>query len=131
MKKKIVGIFIIMLLISSAMTSILFSDNGKVEASGGGQQGSGRVNLDHDWIWERVQDFGNVIHYVNWSEGGENGIPKGRCWATAGEEYTINNILEPNINGQETACNLSEYKELLIGPLSNNIINSLKCRNMN
>jgi hypothetical protein len=118
MKKKLVGIFVVMLLISSAMTAIIFSDNTKVEASGREPQGGGCVNLDYDWVWERVQDFGNVIHNVNWSEGGENGIPKGRCWATAGENYTIAQILKPNMNGTDKSCGLSNYTELSIGYIS-------------
>jgi hypothetical protein len=121
MKKKLVGIFITMLLISSAMIVILFSDIAKVEASGEGQESGGSVNLDYDWVWERVQDFGNVIHNVDWSKNGENGRPKGRCWATAGENYTIDEILRPNMNGTDKPCGLSEYRETLIGPLQSNL----------
>jgi hypothetical protein len=115
MKKKLVGIFVVMLLISSALTTILILDNGKVEASGGGQQGSGEMNFPHDWVWNLTEDFANVIHNVNWSENGENGIPKGRSWATAGEKYTIDEILEPNMNGTNKPCGLTGYKELEIG----------------
>jgi hypothetical protein len=53
-----------MLMISSATTMILFSDTVKVEASGGEPQGGG-TNLDYDYVWQRVQDFANVIYKVN------------------------------------------------------------------
>jgi hypothetical protein len=118
MQKKVVGIFIVLLMISSAMTTILFSDKVKVEASGGGQQGGGDINLDYDWVWERVQDFGNVIHNVNWSEGGENDIPKGRCWATAGEDYTRHNIIYPYMGAPNNPCGLMNYTNLSIRYLS-------------
>jgi hypothetical protein len=114
-RKKIVGIIVCMLLISSTTTIVLFSDTAKVEASGGGQQGGGCVNLDYDWVWERVQDFGNVIHNVNWSENGENGIPRGRAWATAGENYTRDTILWPKMGPIDNPCGLTNYTNLSIG----------------
>jgi hypothetical protein len=111
MRKKIVGIIICMLLISSTTTMVLFPDTVKVEASGGGPPDE-KINLDYDWVWLRVQDFANVIHKVNWSENGENDIPKGRSWATAGENYTINEILEPNMNGTDKPCGLTGYTKI-------------------
>jgi hypothetical protein len=112
-----VGIFVIMLMISSVMTTILFSNDVKVEASGDGPPGSSGVNLDYNYVWNMTNQFSNVIRNVNWSENGGNGIPKGRAWATAGENYTIKRILEPNMNGTGTNCSLSGYQELLIGYL--------------
>ncbi len=117
MRQKIIGIIVCMLLISSTLTMVLFSDTAKVEASGGGQQGGGCVNLDYDWVWERVQDFGNVIHNVNWSEGGENGIPKGRAWATLGENYTRDTILWPKMGINDNPCGLTNCTNLTIGYL--------------
>ncbi len=111
MKKKLVGIFIFMLMISNALTTILFSHNEIVKANE-------VVNLDNDYVWNLTNDFANVIHNVNWSENGENGIPKGRSWATAGEDYTIENILEPNMKGENNPCGLTEYSLLPIGYVS-------------
>ncbi|HIG98987.1 MAG TPA: Zn-dependent exopeptidase M28 [Thermoplasmata archaeon] len=108
MNKKMIGIFVVMLTISSAMTTILFSDNGTVNASNA-------VNLDFNYVWLRVQSFANVIHDVNWLEHGENGIPKGRSWATAGENYTRDNILWPNIGIPNNPCGLTGYTNLSIG----------------
>ena len=105
-----------MLLISSVLTTILLSDNGKVEANGGGQQGSGDMNFPHDWIWRCVQNFSWVVNNTDWSN--EHNIPKGRSWATAGENYTIENILKPNMNGIDKPCGLTGYKELEIGYIS-------------
>jgi hypothetical protein len=94
MKKKIVGIFVVMLMISSLMTTILFSDKVEVVASGEGQQSSQNIDLDFDFVWNMTDNFSKVIYRTDWS--GENNIPKGRCWATAGENYTIAQILKPN-----------------------------------
>jgi hypothetical protein len=94
-RKKIIGIFVIMLMISSALATVLFSHNGKVEASGGDQQGSQDIGLDFDFVWNMTDNFSKVIYRTNWS--GENNIPKGRSWATAGENYTILNILWKNM----------------------------------
>ncbi|PNX53091.1 MAG: hypothetical protein BV458_06315 [Thermoplasmata archaeon M9B2D] len=121
MRKKIVGIVVCMLLISSTTSMVLFSDTVKVEASGGGQQGVGCVNLDYDWVWFQVQEFANVIRKVNWSQNGGNGIPKGRAWATAGENYTRDTILWPNMGITDNPCGLTGYTNLTIG-----YINSLR-----
>jgi len=94
---------------------VLFSDTVKVEASGGGQQGVGCVNLDYDWVWFQVQEFANVIRKVNWSQNGGNGIPKGRAWATAGENYTRDTILWPNMGITDNPCGLTGYTNLTIG----------------
>jgi hypothetical protein len=110
MKKKIIGIFVVMLMISSAMTTILFSEKGPVEASEEPQNPG--MNLDYEYVWEQVQRFGHVIYNVNnWP----NDIKKGREWATAGEEYTIDNILKDAMDGPDKPCGLSEYAELPIG----------------
>ena len=118
MRKKIVDIIVCMLLISSTTTMVLFSDTVKVEASGGGQQGSSALNLPYDFVWSVAENFSNVIHNVNWSQNGGNGIPKGRAWATAGENYTIDEILEPNMNGTDKPCGLTGYTKLPIGYIS-------------
>jgi hypothetical protein len=115
MKKKIVGIFVIMLMISSAMTTILFSDNLKVEASGGEPQGGG-MNLDYEFVWNMTNQFGQVNNKTDWS--GENNIPKGRSWATAGENYTIERILKEYMFGENNTCGVTGYKLLPIGYIS-------------
>jgi len=104
-------------MVSSSMPAILFSETSNVKASGEEIQ-NGVINLDYDYVWNLTEQFGNVIHDVNWSENGGNGIPKGRAWATAGENYTINEILEPNMNGTGTPCNLTGYTNLTIGYIS-------------
>jgi len=115
MKKQLIGIFIVMLLICGAVTTILYSNNVKVEASGGRQQGSQNLGLDYNFIWNMTDNFSKVIYRTDWSQNGENNIPKGRSWATAGENYTIENILKPNMNGIDKPCGLTGYKELEIG----------------
>jgi hypothetical protein len=112
LKKKIVGIFVIMLLISSAMTTIIVYKKGLVEASEEPQ--INRMNLDYNWVWNRTIEFGEVIYNV---EEWPNDIKKGREWGTAGERYTIDNILKDVMDGVDNPCGLSEYKELRIGYL--------------
>jgi hypothetical protein len=77
MRKKIVGIFVCMLLISSTTTMVLFSDTVKVEASGGGPPSSQEIGLDYDFVWNMTDNFSKVIYRTDWSD--ENNIPKGRC----------------------------------------------------
>lgn len=107
MKKKLIGIFVVMLIISSGLTTILFSDDGIIKASF-------VENLDYDYVWNLTEDFASVIHDVNWSENGEYGIPKGRSWATAGENYTRDYILWPNIGIPNNPCGLTNYTLLPI-----------------
>jgi hypothetical protein len=114
LKKKIVGIFVIMLMIFSAVTTVFYSNDGKVEASDGEQQSSVGVNLDFDWVWSEVKNFSWVVNRTDWS--GEHNIPKGRSWATAGENYTIDNIL---IHEWRNFTNPAfEFQKLLIGPIN-------------
>jgi hypothetical protein len=62
-----------------------------------------------------TQKFSNVIRETDWS--GENNIPKGRCWATAGEDYTRDNILWPNMGILDNPCGLTNCTNLTIGYL--------------
>ena len=101
-------------MISSAMTTILFPKKYNVEAIDE-ESLPEVVNLDYDWVWDRIEDFGNVIYNVNWSENGENNIPKGRSWATAGENYTILEILYPNMGVPNNPCGLTGYNNITIG----------------
>jgi hypothetical protein len=74
MRKKIIGVFVCMLMIISAMTTILYSNNVKVEASGGGGGGNG-VGLDYDFMWNVTNHLSDII---NTSYLG-NVIRKGGC----------------------------------------------------
>ncbi|MFA5102238.1 MAG: M20/M25/M40 family metallo-hydrolase [Candidatus Thermoplasmatota archaeon] len=112
MNKKIIGIFIVMLMISSAMTTIMFSEKGPVEASEEPQNPG--MNLDYEYVWEQVQKFGNVIRDADYPDD----IKKGREWATAGENYTIDQILEPALNGTDKPCGLTNYTKLSIDYIS-------------
>ena len=105
-----------MLMIFSSMTIFLHSGNDTVKASGGEPTGNG-VGLNNSFIVNTAYQFSQVIYNANWS-GSENNIPKGRSWATAGENYTINHILKPLMNGIVNPCGLTGYKELPIGYVS-------------
>ncbi len=96
-------------MISSAMTTIMFSEKDPVKASEEPQDPG--MNLDYNWVWNQTIAFGRVIYDAEYP----GDIKKGREWATAGEEYTIDQILEPTMKGLDNPCGLSEYKKLPIG----------------
>ena len=110
--KKIESVMVCMLMILSSMAIILHPDNETVKASGGEPTGNG-VGLDNDFIVNISKNISQVIYHANWN-GSENHIPKGRSWATAGENYTISHILKPNMNGADKVCGLTGYQEILI-----------------
>jgi hypothetical protein len=116
LKKKIVGIFFVTLMLFSTMTVILYSNNVKVEASDGEQPVNGGVNLDYDWVWSQVKNFTWVVNKTDWSD--ENDIPKGRSWATAGENYTIDHILIPTWMNFTLNHTNPASETLLIGPIN-------------
>ncbi|HUS99730.1 MAG TPA: M28 family peptidase, partial [Candidatus Thermoplasmatota archaeon] len=114
MNRKIITILLSLLMTLGTVTIVLKNHNEtSVKATELPESG---IGIDYQFTWERVEDFGNVIHDADWSE--ENDIPKGRSWATAGEEYTINEILDKYMNGENTACGLTDYAELPIGYVS-------------
>ena len=138
MRKKIIGIFICMLMICGTLTTILYSNNIKVEASGGGQQnGQGAIGLDYQFLWNMSKNFSDVVYKADWNKNYNgipgHGIPRGREWATEGENYTISHILRRYMNGSGTLCNLSDYREIPIGSLGDGWGYSSKeiCRNFN
>lgn len=105
-----IGICIVMLMVSSVMTTMIFSEDDTVKANEEPQDPG--MNLDYDWVWNRTKDFSEVIYNVNnWP----NDIKKGREWGTEGENFTVDRILEPAMNGTDKPCGLSGYKELPIG----------------
>ena len=104
-----------MLMIGSIITAIIYTDNIKVIASDGGGQGNGG-EYPLDFVWNLTQKFANVIRDADWSD--ENNIPKGRAWATAGENYTRREILYKNMGGPDNPCGLTDYTNLTIGYIS-------------
>ena len=79
-----------MLMTISAITTILYSTNIKVIAS---EEGSNRVGLDYDFMWNVTENLSNII---NTSYHG-NVIRMGRAFGTNGEHdaatfinYTMN-----------------------------------------
>jgi len=121
MKRKIIGILCCMLIVVSTITTIIYTNDIKVKASGGGQQGGqGDIGLDFQFVWNMSKNFSEVVHKANWSKT-DNGIPRGREWATEGENYTITNILYPNMGIPNNPCGLTNYTNLSIGPLQSNL----------
>ncbi|HIG99830.1 MAG TPA: hypothetical protein HA258_04535, partial [Thermoplasmata archaeon] len=111
--KKIVTFLLSILVGTSGI--LLIPKNSDVRADGyQNPSGENEIGLNTTYVWELVKRFGNVTFDADWSE--ENNIPKGRSWATAGENYTIDNIL---INEWRNFTNpaFDEYQKLLIGPI--------------
>jgi hypothetical protein len=114
LRKKYFAIVISLLMVTGTTVVIIeTSDDTVVKASGTVPEGG--IGLDHDWIWDKVNRFANVIHDADWSE--ENDIPKGRAWASAGENYTIARILYPFMNGSGSDCGLTNMQNLTIGKI--------------
>ena len=111
--KKIVTFLLCILIGTSGI--VLIPKNSDVRADGyQNPSGENEIGLNTTYAWELVKRFGNVTFDADWSE--ENNIPKGRSWATAGENYTIDNIL---IHEWRNFTNpaFDEYQKLLIGPI--------------
>jgi hypothetical protein len=114
LNKKILTIIICMLLTSTTLF-VKIDEKSNVKAdTGGGEESSGAsISSLNNYVWERLENISNVVRDAYNTENGE--IPKGRAWATAGEEYTIENILRPEL--EET---LTGFQKLLIGPICGN-----------
>ena len=93
--KKILVIITTLVLLLSTTTFI--NDKTDVTASAGEGNGSngnnGKLNLTY--IWERTQDFCNVIYKAYDSE---IDIPRGRAFGSKGGNYTVFEILKPQMN---------------------------------
>jgi hypothetical protein len=109
MNKKITTIFIVTLLTLSGISLVL--NDVSVEAeSGGGEDGDGGIQSFNDYVWSKVWELCNVTYDAY----DEDEIPKGRAWATAGEEYTIDRILKPALENYTEG-----FQKLLIGYIDN------------
>jgi len=105
--KKSFAFFICILLIFVSIP--IYKQNNSVEANVPVQQNK---ILDNDYVLNRTRLFANVIYHSDWS-GPENFIPKGRSWATAGENYTENLILN-----DIDICGLNNATKLQLGYVS-------------
>ena len=80
MRKKIIGILIcIMLLITSALTTLIIPEKINVDAYPE-EENPKRGGLDLDYIWKQLEKFSNVIYDAYRS----NDIPKGRSFGSKG-----------------------------------------------
>jgi len=84
MKNKKICILVCMLMTISTMTTILYTNNIKVEASDGGGDDNNRIGLDYDFMWNVTNNLSKVVY--NAYSG--NDIRKGRSFGTKGEQYT-------------------------------------------
>ena len=93
MYRKIICILVCIMLVATMVT--VHEDLNVEGASGGDGEGdNGGIELPYDFVWNTTYDLTRVV-YDAYDQGD---IPKGRAWATAGEYYTINNTLLPEMN---------------------------------
>jgi len=97
-----------MLIIISAMTTILYIKNTTVKASGGGNHEG--IPLDYDFMWNVTQNLSNVI-YKAYSG---NVIRKGRLFGTAGEDYTANYLYTDIMTN---ILHLENVKKIQLAPI--------------
>ncbi len=109
--KKIVAFLLCMLVITNGI--LLIPKNTDVRADNyQHHNGENEIGLNTTYVWEMVKQFCNVTFDADWSE--ENNIPKGRSWATAGENYTIDNILKRQWENFTDPV----FQKLPIGPIT-------------
>jgi hypothetical protein len=89
-------------------------NNSEVKASGSEQITGPLINLDFDFVWQATENISNVIYDATYDNPK---IKKGRAWATAGENYTHDDVLIPYLEGSNY-CNFSDVDKLQIGYLS-------------
>lgn len=109
--KKIIAFLVCALVITSGI--LLMPQNTDVRADGYQHpSGENEIGLNTTYVWEMVKKFCNVTRLTDWSV--ENNIPKGRSWATAGENYTIDNLLKPQWENFTDPV----FQKLPIGPIN-------------
>ena len=108
MRKRLICILMCVLMIISAMTTILYSNNVKVEASGGGS--SGGTGLDYNFMWNVTQNLSNIV-YTSYPG---NVIRKGRMFGTDGDrdaaDYIYDKIMTEKLN-------LENVNKITLGPI--------------
>jgi len=97
MRKKIIGIFVCIMLVLTTVV-VIVPDDLKVEATPGGGGEEGGIGLDYQYIRNITENLSNVI--FKYPTGM---IPKGRAFGAWGEHFAAFNIL------QDEMINLSLY----------------------
>ncbi len=111
--KKIIVIFVCMLMISTTLF-VRFNETLTVKAdTGEGGESGESISSLNDYVWGQLLNISDVVNLADY----HNNIPKGRAWATAGENYTIDSILIPQL---DQFCGENNTEKLLIDyiPLS-------------
>jgi len=90
---------------------VIIPSDFEVEATPGGGEGgdNGSIGLNYTYIWEITQKLCNVIYDAY--EPGD--IPRGRFFGSKGGNYTVYQILKPEMN----AMDLENVTELQISDL--------------
>ena len=88
MRKKIIGIFVCIMLVLTAVV-IIVPDNLKVEATPGSGGGEGDIGLNFSYIRMITENLSNVIYKYP-----SGMLQKGRAFGTWGEQYTADQIIQ-------------------------------------
>ncbi len=116
MRKKIIGIFIcIMLLITSALTTLIIPEKTNVVASPE-EESKEEIGLDMDYIWTQLGNISNVTYKAY----DPTDIPKGRSFGSRGGNYTIENILKPEMRNTSNLENVTTEQLQYINISCNN-----------
>jgi len=110
-KRKFTTFLLCMLVITSGICLLPKHIDVKADTYTPDIENDGCINLTY--IWQMVERVANVVYDADWSQ--ENNIPKGRAWATAGERYTIDQILVPQF--ENFTQDDFEFQKLPIGPI--------------
>ena len=103
MRKKIIGILIcIMLLTTGVLTTLIIPEKTHVAAYPK-EESKEEMGLDMDYIWMRLENFSNVTYKAY----DTTDIPKGRSFGSIGGNYTIWNILEPEMRNTSNLTNIT------------------------
>jgi len=94
MKRKIIGLIIIVLLCGSSVVIVNEDVDVGATPGGGGEGGDNNsMVLDYNYIWEQLRDLCNVTYKYP-----PGLIPKGRSFGSWGGAHTVTDILIPQMN---------------------------------
>ncbi len=96
------------LMIVSAMTTILYTKDFEVEASGRG--GNYEIGLDYNFMWSITQNLSNIVH----TSYPGNVLSKGRMFGTDGDRDAARYI---NDNIMTNILHLKNVNKITLGPI--------------
>jgi hypothetical protein len=111
MKRKIIGIFVCLMLLSTIITTVI-NPKGNISKAVEVPQSE---SLDYNYIYNKTVEFANVIYMYNQTD-----IPKGRHFGSKGGIYTKDNILIPEMTTNLNLENITVEQLKYIDENNNN-----------